>query len=247
MPEPEGLAGHAGGGGQLSAETHTPATQFAEAGGIGITQLTVHPPFLEMTAAGETSHGPARLSMTNTSAPDGSPLTVPFHTYSRPGGGGWGRSNRPVMAMRIGEISIGEELAGLISLDVPEDPPSRTVISAMVMLAMAATPAASSTCHRSRRRHRFFWGRVPMDHSLPARTGSGQASKRSGWSEDISGVPRAPADEACRSLRDLALVDLSLECGGAGGAQGLAAEAVAGSVPVPASGPRARGTGARLA
>ena len=77
-----------------------------------MTHVTVHPPFAEMTAAGETSHSPGRLSITKTEAAAGWPLTVPVHTYSRPGGGGWVCSERPVMERLTGEVLTGGELGG---------------------------------------------------------------------------------------------------------------------------------------
>ena len=53
-----------------------------------MTHVTVHVPFAEMEARGETSHAPGRLSIMKTEAPGDRPRTVPFHTYLRPGGGG---------------------------------------------------------------------------------------------------------------------------------------------------------------
>jgi hypothetical protein len=155
----------------------TTATHCADAGGVGIIHVTVHFPFPEMTAAGETSQSPERLSITKTEALAGWPLTVPVHTYRRPGGGGWDCSDRPVMARCTAEaVSPGTSGEGLpdegltrerltvgAAVPVPPgDPLGRTLISATTMLATAATTEASSICHRSRRRACLFRGRVPM-------------------------------------------------------------------------------------
>ena len=121
-------------------------------------QVTVHAPPAAMTAAGETSHSPGRLSMMNTSAPGGWSCTVPVHRYRRPGGGGKDCSTRPVMST---------EGAG-------GDPLGMRFMSATAMLAIAATAAARSTCQRSRWCCCFLRGRVPMGHSVPSRGASGQ-------------------------------------------------------------------------
>lgn len=71
-----------------SGVRYTTATQCEEAGGVWMIHVTVHVPFAEMEAWGETSHAPGRLSITKTDALGGRPCTVPFHTYLRPGGGG---------------------------------------------------------------------------------------------------------------------------------------------------------------
>ena len=157
-PDPDGAAGQPGAEHAPEPWKYATAIHCAEAGGVGMAQVTVQAPPAAMTAAGETSHSPGRLSMMNTSAPGGWSCTVPVHRYRRPGGGGKDCSTRPVMST---------EGAG-------GDPLGMRFMSATAMLAIAATAAARSTCQRSRRCCCFLRGRVPMGHSVPSQAASGQ-------------------------------------------------------------------------
>jgi hypothetical protein len=65
-----------------------------------MTQVTAQIPFLGVLALGETSHDPEfpPVPMIKIEASVGRLLTVPFHLYKRPGGGGWNCSSSLVMA-----------------------------------------------------------------------------------------------------------------------------------------------------
>jgi hypothetical protein len=104
---------------------------------------------------------------------------VPLHVYKRPGGGGEDCSDRPVIARLTDEVPV-------LTDEVPVDPPCGSRLTrATMMLATAATTAASSTCHRSRPRPRLFLDRDAMDQILASRphtrvmiwTGDGSANR----------------------------------------------------------------------
>jgi hypothetical protein len=152
-------------------------------GGLAINHVTVHVPFFKMVASGETSHGwefslvengtglgtgasawnPGLLAMTKIEASGGRFRIVPLHMYKRPGGGGEDCSDRPVIARLTDEVPV-------LTDEVPVDSPCGSRLTrATMMLATAATTAASSTCHRSRLRRRLFLDRAAMDQILASR------------------------------------------------------------------------------
>jgi hypothetical protein len=164
---------------------HTTAIHRTVDGGLAINHVTVHVPLFNMVAWGETSHGwelsplgtgtglspletracgwnPGLFAMTKIKASGGRLRIVPLHMYKRPGGGGEDCSDRPVIARLTDVVPV------LIDV-VPVDPLCGRLTRATMMLATAATTAASSTCHRSRRRHRLFLDRAAMDQILASR------------------------------------------------------------------------------
>ena len=148
-------------------------------GGSGMIQVTVHVPFFETSAWGETNHGwlpllacgtfaavVESLPITKIAASLGRFRSVPFHVYRRLGGGEDGCSDRPVIAMR-GRFPDDDDSIRLgVGCGDPSDWPLGRFTSATMMLATAATTAPSSTCQRSKRRHRLLRARVPMERIL---------------------------------------------------------------------------------
>ena len=148
-----------------------------------MSQATVHSPFFEIIARGETSHGwppvlaretaalaPESSPMTRTEASDGRLRSTPFHTYRRPGGGEDGCSDRPVIRT-TGEFNSdpfaeafgdGDPLVLTVGDGGFCGWPLDRLITATTMAPRAAATAASSTCHRSSRRHRLLAYRFPM-------------------------------------------------------------------------------------
>jgi hypothetical protein len=155
-------------------------------GGLRISQVTVHVPLFNIVAWGETSHGwelsllgvgPGAsawnlglLAMTKIMASGGRLRIVPPHLYKRPGGGGEDCSDRLVIARLTNEVPVLTDEVAVRIDEVPLDPScGRRLTRATMMLATAATTAASSTCHRSRPRPRLFLDRAAMDQILASR------------------------------------------------------------------------------
>jgi hypothetical protein len=181
-------AGQEGGLGGI----HTTAIHCTVDGGLAINHVTVHVPLFNMFAWGETSHGwelsplgtgtgfspletgacgwnPGFLAMTKIEASGGRLRIVPLHMYKRPGGGGEDCSDRPVIARLIDVVPVLTDVVPVLTDVVPVDPLCGRLTRATMMLATAATTAASSTCHRSRRRHRLFLDRAAMNQILASR------------------------------------------------------------------------------